>query len=361
MENNTAPSDELLNNVSALSEMGNTIEQAATMLKMSVDEFVTLLRDNAEARSRWERGGIESENELKAILTRQAKAGSVQAAAIILKMRGLDKPEKVAPVFLPPPPAPEKAPAAPSDDWLPIGEVADLLKVAPHTIRKRLPAEDGRVKDHPDWPPLEVRKVKGKRCVSARAVSDHFVTYGTRRPEGFRALPKAEPPATGQTQTGAYDPRIDPEIIAALGDLNPMEMDPSDLSKRLLMSGKVELAKVRLAIMWADSHQRQRTAEMKAAAMFTASTVRKMVRAHADLIVDEVDSHDKEFAEELLRYIATNFPGVDLVSRRHDAMQLLCCFYREDMNRIFQKLESRVKGQMQEIRDVECKASEPAV
>lgn len=42
---------ELLEKISACAELGNTIDQAATVLQVSAEDLVELLRDNAEARA----------------------------------------------------------------------------------------------------------------------------------------------------------------------------------------------------------------------------------------------------------------------------------------------------------------------
>jgi hypothetical protein len=65
-------------------ERSDGVSKSAAVLR-------ALLRDNTDARDRWARGGIEAVNQLKECLTLQAVAGSIEAATLLLKMRGTSK------------------------------------------------------------------------------------------------------------------------------------------------------------------------------------------------------------------------------------------------------------------------------
>ena len=74
----------LLDKISALSEIGSTPEDAAMVLGMTPAAFTRLLATDNDASQRWNKGRLESINQLRETLHKHALSGSVQAAKYLL-------------------------------------------------------------------------------------------------------------------------------------------------------------------------------------------------------------------------------------------------------------------------------------
>lgn len=285
MPNKTEPKidEELLNNVSALAQLGNSIEQAALVIGMSADEFTLLLVENEEARARWMKGGIEVTNKMIAAMTRLGLSGSFQAQKYVIEYQ---ERKKAAPPSAAPSSLPEKSRGA---AWRlkRIADVAAELQVSASFLRNAI---------NDAAHPLPYEKRAGEWHVKAGEVYDWICKHAKRRPKnlvepvGYN-LPKEETsPAPVTSSTGsdtAASATLDPERI-----LREVEGDsassPEEKRARIALVG-VLLRKIE--------------GDLKREKMLPIADVVKVLRSFGAMLVESIEENVDRQATELIRVI----------------------------------------------------------
>lgn len=286
-------SDELLNTISAYAQLGNTIDEAAILLRMTTEEFLTLLDENDEALHRWMKGPIEAVNQLKVALTRQAIAGSVPASSLLLKIRGqMDR--KSAPLTSATTSAQkeERRGAA----WRPkrIAEVAEELQVSASFLRNAI--------NDPVHPLVkEVRA--GEWLVKPGDVYDWIVAHAKRRPprlvepKGY-TQPKEEPAPAQSTGDDVTIADLDPERI-----LRDVEGDTESSSEE--KRARIALVGVLL---------RKIENDLKRQKMLALGDVVKIIRSFGAFLVESLEGNAEPLALEIARLLRDQL-DIDLRDR----------------------------------------------
>jgi predicted transcriptional regulator len=277
---------ELLEKISACAEIGNTIDQAATVLQVAAEDLTALLRDNSEARARWARGGIEATNQLKECLTRQALAGSVQAAVVLLKMRGelSESREKIALSSATTSTAKGKRGAA----WrmAKISEVATELQVTAQYIRNMI-----RDASHP----LPFEKRAGDWNVKAGEVYEWICKHAKRRPPNL-----TEPRGYGESKEESKKPSAG---ASGETETNPADLDVLKILTEVYGDAEASAEDKRTRISLAGELRRKIESDLKREKMMPLADVVKVLRSFGELLVETIEENSDALAADTIKVV----------------------------------------------------------
>jgi hypothetical protein len=197
-----------------------------------------------------------------------------------------------------------------NDGYKPVHEVAAEIGVSERAIYLRIKGEK--------YPALAAREIAGRSCIRAEDAFEHFERYG-RRPPGLRR-PADLAPAHADVGI-AKKPEFDADILRALGDRDPFSIEPHELSTLLFLNGVPE-SKIKVAVQLANSLQRKRDSEARAGRNLAPEDVIRMLRAHGEIVAEQVDAAAPRFVVSLLSYLRKSF-SIDLVAKNSDAQRQL--------------------------------------
>lgn len=230
---------------------------------------------------------------------------------------------------------------------LPISQVAQLIGVEERTIRNWTKEREGR--------PLLKSEDDGSLVVPAEAYEFGLKhsprSRGLQAPPGYRdaAAPQAPAPAS------IYEFEIAPEILRVLKGRDPFTFDAEELN-RILAIGGVPEGMVRVLVQSVRAQQNRRSIELRAGKTFTSDEVTKMLRAHAELLVTEVDVRAPEFAQYLLRLLRTQF-NFDMAAKTPSAQDILEAQIRDGFgNAIIRQIRKQVEDQVNGVASLELHA-----
>lgn len=318
---------ELLEQISALSELRNSLEDAATVLKVPVDELASFLRDDPEARDRWERGRIEARNQLVAALTRQALAGSYQSGRFLLEMEPAAQ-KTTAPA--------SAATTAPTNDrtgeawkWKKLSLVAGEIGVSAQYIRNLI---------HEHKLPMEKRA--GEWCVKPGEAYEFVERFAKKRPPNLQApkgyvraeTPAEAPAATSTLPVLPMNLELDPEAILREAYRNQAIGEEGNESGKLL-------------IALAEAVRRLNESEEKKQNRMDLDDVIKKLQTLGETYCETMHGTSAAQADELLKVICEQI-GVDLRKHNSASKQILqravCVIANE---RVIVALRRRVKDE----------------
>lgn len=227
------------------------------------------------------------------------------------------------------------------DEWKTLAEAAALICVQERSLRGYVNGEDDR-------PVLAHRMVHGRKCVQPSAAYRHLLAHG----RGKFATLKAPPGFDDLQPTAQADSKFDREIVAALDGIDPSTVDPHELSWKLLCAG-VSREKIQSAVAVANSIQRKHDAAVRAGKNIPPDDVVRMLRAHVELFVDEVDEGSARFAADILRLLREKF-GYDLSAKNKDAVEIIDQFHRENFgNGVIGAMRKRTDDQIKDVQVME--------
>ncbi len=320
---------ELLDGISACAEIGNSVDQAAQVLRVTPDDLAGLLRDNAEARGRWERGGIEAVNQLKVCLTRQALAGSVQASKLLLQMRG--ELEKTAPTSSAPPSTANEKRRGAAWRWEKIAAVSVELQVSAQFIRNM--TKDAR---HP----LPCEQRAGDWMVKAGEAYDWICKHAKRRPPNL-AQPRGYEDARGGGGAGEPAGIELPAGFEINNDEGVLKILNSALNDK---TSSAEQRRVLAAL--AGQMRLYFTEKFKREKMVPAADVVKMLRTFGELLVELIEDHAEPQAAELVKTVRDGM-DTDLTTINPSAVALLKSSICEYANRfLIPAIQQRVRDEV---------------
>lgn len=321
--------DQLLNNISALAQLGNTIEQAAVVLEMSAADFVKLLSDNKEVRQRWEKGGIEAINQLKVALTRQAIAGSVQAGHLLLKMRGEMEPKKSAPLasVSPSTPTTERRGAA----WR-LKKIADAaleLQVSPSFIRNA-------IRDASN--PLPVEKRNGDWCVKPGELYDWICKHAKRRPPNLKEpIGYTEPKENVRTPAAATEAGESEDV--------DVDLDVERILKEVYRDDEASAAKAGKRLGVAREVRLLVESKLKREKMLPIADVVKVIRSFGALLVEEIEANVDAQAADVIKVVRERL-DVDLTENPAAHAILKSAFCEQAAKGLIPAIHRRVQDEV---------------
>ncbi len=324
MLNNDAAS---LEKISALSELHNSIEDAAKVLQVTADELTTFIRETPAARDRWERGGIEATNQLKICLTRQALAGSVQAAKLLLEMRA-DCPAAAG--------VPSSPPARPGAAWR-------MMKIPLAALEIGVSAQLIRNAIHDETHALPYKVIAGEWHVQPGACFDWISQHARRRPPNLREpagyAPEKPAPASAPTI---------PTIGTAGAAL--IEITDDAILSQVVTDTSISNDFKKVLLAWVDTRRRKAESEDKRAARLDMEDALKMLRALGETYAEIQENSAPARAMDLVRFIRDEI-GVDLHKHNTSATQLLTAALCDADNRItIPALKQRVKDECEGVK-----------
>lgn len=227
--------------------------------------------------------------------------------------------------------------------WCSLDECAELIGTKGETLRLFVRGVDGR-------PVLAHEQHDGRACVQPGPAFDHLKKHSRCR--GLRSPYSVGPQAPAQTE---YEYEIDPEIRRVLRDRDPFAIDPEELN-RILAIGGVPEGTVRVLVQSVRAQQNRRSIELRAGKTFTADEVSKMLRAHAELLVTEVDFRAPALSQKILRMLLTQF-NFDLASKTPTAADLLEAQIRDSFgNDVIKQMRTLVEDQVRGVELLELNA-----
>jgi hypothetical protein len=237
-----------------------------------------------------------------------------------------------------------------ANDWTKIAEAAEQLGVSEVWLRAWTRGKCG--------PELPSREIAGKSHVRPCEAYDHIRTHAKRAAPSLRPPPGYAPTvaldATPAPAAPAADPQsmIDPDIRRALGDVDPLSIDPHELMWKLVLAGMAS-EKIKTVVQVANSHQRKRDAAVRAGKSFPPDDVVRMCRSHGELLIEEVDAAAPRFAADLLRLLRESF-GIDLPGKNPAAARIVEASIREQFgNGIIMAVRQRVDDQVHDVQALE--------
>lgn len=233
-----------------------------------------------------------------------------------------------------------------NDEYKPVHEVADEINVSERALYLRIKGEK--------YPALAAREIAGRLCVRTVDAYDHFERHG-RRPPGLRRPVQAQTPAVAPPVDEKKPPAFDAEILAALGDRNPSEIEPHELAQLLFLHGLPD-GKIKAAVAVANSVQRKRDSEARAGRNLAPEDVIRMLRAHGELVAEHVDAAAPRFVASLLSYLRKSF-SIDLVAKNSDAqLQLEALVLNEIGIGTIKAIRTEIENQVRGVQVLEFKA-----
>lgn len=237
-----------------------------------------------------------------------------------------------------------------ANDWTKIAEASDQLGVSEVWLRSWTRGECG--------PELPSKEMGNTRAVRPGEAYDHIRAHAKRQPPRLKAPPGYAPAvaqdATSAPSVPAADPEtmIDPDIRRALGDADPLTIDPLELAWKLVLAG-IAPEKIKTVVQVANSHQRKRDAAVRAGKSFPPDDVVRMCRSHGELLIEEVDAAAPRFAADLLRLLRETF-GIDLSAKNPSAARIVEAAIREQFgNGIILAVRQRVDDQVHDVQALE--------
>ncbi len=328
-------SDELLNSISAYAQLGNTIDEAAILLRMTTEEFLTLLDASDEALHRWMKGPIEAVNQLKVSLTRQAIAGSVPAASLLLKIRGqMDR--KGAPVSTASTSAPEKERRGAAWRLKKISEVAEELQVSPSFIRNAI---------NNAAHPLAKEIRAGEWMVMPGDAYDWVVKHAKRRPPNLTepkgyALPKEEPAKTEQPPPGGED------------DAGIVDLDPERILLAVEGDTKSSAEEKRTRIALVTVLLRKIESDLKRQKMVSINDVVKIIRTFGAFLVESLEENAEPLALEIARTLRDQL-DIDLRDRPAAHQLLISTICAQAAKQLIPGIHQRMKDEVDGVEILE--------
>lgn len=232
-----------------------------------------------------------------------------------------------------------------NDEYKPVHEAADEINVSERALYLRIKGNK--------YAPLAAREIGGRLCVRSVDAYDHFERYG-RRPPGLRRPAQAQTPALPHTDE-KKSPAFDAEILAALGERNPSEIEPHELAQLLFLHGLPD-GKIKGAVAVANSVQRKRDSEARAGRNLAPEDVIRMLRAHGELVAEHVDAAAPRFVASLLSYLRKSF-SIDLVAKNSDAqLQLEALVLNEIGIGTIKAIRTEIENQVRGVQVLEFKA-----
>ncbi len=318
---------ELLDGISACAEIGNSVDQAAQVLRVTPDDLAGLLRDNAEARGRWERGGIEAVNQLKVCLTRQALAGSVQASKLLLQMRG--ELEKTAPTSSTTPSTANEKRRGAAWRWEKIAAVSVELQVSAQFIRNM--TKDARN-------PLPCEQRAGDWMVKAGEAYDWICKHAKRRPpnlaqpRGYEESAQCSVPSAQLVLPAEFEISNDEDVLKILNSaLNDKTSSAEQRRVLAALAGQMRL-------YFTEKFKREK--------MVPAADVVKMLRTFGELLVELIEDHAEPQAAELVKTVRDGM-DTDLTTINPSAVALLKSSICEYANKyLIPAIQQRVRDEV---------------
>jgi hypothetical protein len=218
--------------------------------------------------------------------------------------------------------------------WKPISEAAVMIGASERTLRAFVNGEGDR-------PMLCSKEVKGVRCVQPAMAADHLRQHA-RCAAGAADAPISGTSVDASTSPGA--PTIDPEIVAALGGVDPYTLPGHELAQRLAIAGVSE-GRVRALVGAVNAKQRHHEAELRAGKNLAPEDVVRMLRSGAMLFCEQIDECAPRWAAELLRILRQEY-GLE-TAKFSNATARLEDFYREQANSVIIALRKEVNDQIQ--------------
>lgn len=225
--------------------------------------------------------------------------------------------------------------------WSSLDDAAALIGTKGETLRLFARGVGGR-------PVLASREIDGRTCVQPGAAYAHLRQHAPRcrgliEPAGFGAQTSASP---------TESLLMHPEVKKLLEGKSLQEIDLNEFLLKLGCSNVPE-ERVRVITQAARAIQNDRSIDLRAGKSFAPDDVTKMLRAHADLVVEAIDESAAAFATQLLKWLATN-AGTSLAEKLPDAQPRIENEIREHYgNAIIAKIRAKVENQVRGVRDLE--------
>ncbi len=335
---------EILEQVSTLSELANTFDQAATALNVTPDEFAEFLGRVPEARRRWESGGIEAVNQLRICLTKQALAGSTQASKLLIKMHDESSAKKVAPPAAATTSTPKQASAGRAWRFVSVSDAASECGVTAKFVQNLI--REGKSEEAVNKPnpvPMKIGR-SGEWTVQPGSVYAWAIERiqrglskrapaGLVEPAGFREA--QEVPATSAQSTSS---------TAA----DALDLDVEQILNRVLGSSALKNEEKKILIALAESVRRNTDSEERRKDKIAREDVIKGYRSLGDVYCETIEASAPAKAAELLRVIREMLL-VDLTAKNSAAQQILTAAICEQSNRyelpaIRQRVKDAIEG-----------------
>lgn len=345
------PTPETLEQISTLSELANTFDQAAVKLGVTPDEFGQFLAAHPDARRRWQEGGIDAMNQLRVSLTKAALAGSVQA------FKALDDAHKEAAAkqAVPAPSAstasssPEKKQAGRAWRFCVVKEAAVDCGVTEKFVQNMI--KEGKAEGQAGRPnPVPMKLARGDWTVQPGAVYTWALQriergISSRKPPGFK-----EPPGfqeAKETLANVVVSHPQSQFVDALG------LDFEKILRRVLDSSELPNEDKKILISAAESIRRNTDSEERRLAKIPREDVIKMLRSLGEMYCYTIESSANARAAELLKLIRDQFQ-VELAQKNTAAVQIIARALCDQANRIeIPALRVRVKEAVEGIELLE--------
>lgn len=223
-------------------------------------------------------------------------------------------------------------------EWLPLPQAAKLLGVSRYWLSRWISGAAG--------PILENR---GRRVRPGQAY-DHIIAHAKRRPPTLQKPLGYESTAGSQSDLDQALNELDPAIKAAL-EVDITAVDLHELVVKLVASGASD-SKIRACSTAANAIQKKRADTARAGKNVPPEDVVRMLRAHGELYVQEIEASASRFASELLDTIRKQL-GPDLAKSNPAAAEILANSFLEVSNSVILSVRKKIEDQVHGVQILE--------